>query len=76
MAERLPAEHDLATQLADFRKKVVNGETVSDEELHDAINKLRTFRDKTAMPVKEAAAKKATKRVAKKDVDDFFGDLL
>lgn len=76
MAEKTQQEHDLANQLADFRKKVVNGEEVTDEELAAAINKLRTFRDKTAMPVKEAAAKKATKRVAKKDVDDFFGGLL
>lgn len=76
MAEKTQQEHELANQLADFRRKVVNGETVSDEELRDAINKLRTFRDKTAMPVKEAAAKKAVKKVAKKDVDDFFGDLL
>ena len=70
-------EHDLAVELADFRKRIVNGETVTDEELAQAISKLRTFRDKTAAPIKEVAQKKAVKKVTtKKEVDDFFGDLL
>ncbi len=76
MAEKTPQEHDLANELADFRKRIVNGETVTDEELAQAINKLRTFRDKTAAPVKAAAVKKATAKVTKKDANDFFGDLL
>lgn len=69
-------ELDIATKLADFRKKVIKGEEVSDEELRDAINDLRTFRDKTAMPVKEAAAKKAVKKTSKQEANDFFKDLL
>lgn len=77
MAEKSPAEHDLAAELADFRKKVVAGQPVTDQELQVAIQKLRTFRDRTAMPIKEAAATKAVKkRSTKKDVDEFFGGLL
>jgi isochorismate hydrolase len=76
MAEKPQAELDVIKQLADFRQRVVNGETVSDEELRDAIEKLKTFRDKTATPIKATAQKKAAKSTTKKEVADFFGDLL
>lgn len=76
MSERTPAENDVATELADFRRRVLAKEEIPDEELQAAIQKLRTFREKTAKPVVEKKAVKTVKKATKKEVDDFFGDLL
>lgn len=73
-------ELDLIKQLSDFRQKVMRGEEVTDEELRDSIQRLQTFRDKTAKPVKEKAAKAAgsavKKTMTKTKANDLLSDLL
>lgn len=66
----------LVEQLADFRKRVVAGEEVTDEELRDSIARLRRLRDKTKAPVRKAAAKKAASKVTRVDAESILKDLL
>ncbi|QGH73603.1 MAG: hypothetical protein [Siphoviridae sp. ct7UA22] len=75
MAEKTQQELDVVTELADFRRRVLAGEDIPDEELQKAIEKLRTFREKTAEPIKKVAVKKAATKTTKKEALDFFKDL-
>lgn len=74
------SELDLITELSDFRQRVMKGEEITDEELKASIQKLQTFRDKTAKPIKEKAEKKAAstvkKSMTKEKANDILGDLL
>lgn len=74
--EQKAKETLVADQLADFRKRVVRGEDVSDDELRDAIHKLQTFRSTTAKAAGAKATKSATKKMTKDEAKDLLGDLL
>lgn len=76
MAEKKQSELEIMADLTDFRRRVLAKEEIPDEELKVAIEKLRTFRDKTAAPIKEKKIAAAKKKVTKGDAQDFFGDLL
>lgn len=79
MAEKTESELDIIKDLNDYRRRIASGQPVTDEELQAAIQKLQTFRDKTAKPIKEAAVKKATttaKKTNKAAAMDLLGDLL
>lgn len=75
-AEAFAKQEDLVELLADFRKRVVKGEEVTDEELKDSIERLRRLRDKTAPVAKAKAAKKAVKTMTASEAQDLLGDLL
>jgi hypothetical protein len=81
ITEKTPqSELDLIAELSDFRQRVMRGEEVTDEELKESIQKLQTFRDKTAKPIKEKAEKKAAstvkKSMTKQKANDMLADLL
>ena len=68
--------------MKDYRKRIVAGEDLSDEELKEGIAALHAFRTQQAgvskdKPKKEAAAPKASaSKVTKKAAEDLLGDLL
>lgn len=66
----------LVEQLRDFRRKVVKGEPVHDDELKDAIARLRRLRDTTSSVAKKSATKKAVKKITQADAEDLLKDLL
>lgn len=75
-AESFAKQEDIVELLADFRKRVVKGEEVTDEELKDSIERLRRLRDKTAPVAKAKATKKAVKSMTASEAQDLLGDLL
>jgi benzoyl-CoA reductase/2-hydroxyglutaryl-CoA dehydratase subunit BcrC/BadD/HgdB len=66
----------LVEQLRDYRRRIVNGGEVTDEELRDSIAKLRQLRDSTSSVAKTAATRKAVKKVTTADAEDLLKDLL
>jgi benzoyl-CoA reductase/2-hydroxyglutaryl-CoA dehydratase subunit BcrC/BadD/HgdB len=74
--EAFAKQADIVELLADFRKRVVKGEEVTDEELRDSIERLRRLRDKTAPVAKAKAVKKAVKSMTADQASDLLGDLL
>jgi len=63
----------------DLRRRIVKGETVSDEELREAIAALHQFRDATVPAVAKKKVDKASKKSAKMSKAeslDFLKDLL
>lgn len=66
----------LVKDLADFRRRILKGEEVTDEELRDSIKRLRMLRDKTAKPLKAKSDKKAATKLSATEAQGLLGDLL
>lgn len=73
---QVDAKMELVGKLRDFRRRIVAGEDVADEELRDAIKALRELRDTTSKAAKKPAAKKAASKITHADATDLLKDLL
>lgn len=67
---------EIVEKLRDFRRRIVKGETVSDDELKESIKLLRELRDTTSKEAKKPAAKKAASKVTQADAINLLQDLL
>lgn len=80
MAEKSESEIEVMTKLSDMRKRVMEGQDISDEELKQSIALLQSFRDKTAKPIKEKKEKavktKAASRTTQAEARNLLSDLL
>ena len=70
------AKIEIVEKLRDFRRRIVKGETVSDDELKESIKLLRELRDTTSKEAKKPAVKKAASKVTQADAIDLLQDLL
>lgn len=70
---------DLKARINEFRRRVVAGENVPDEELKQAIHDLQRFRSNAAEKATAAPKTpkgKSTKAADKQKAIDLLGDLL
>ena len=65
--------------IVDFRRRINQGQEVTDEEIREGIRLLHGYRNKTFVPPKaqqSKAIKTRAKTMTKADAEDLLGDLL
>lgn len=83
MTTSAPDSKELFARLQDYRRKVVRGEPVTDEELRQAISDLHAYRAGAHTSLEAAANKKGKKETAakakakaKQEAQNLLGGLL